>query len=94
MHLYIFSTSSAKLRGEHLKASVVDLRYKMNEVLNALDRNESVEILYHGKLKGIIKPLTANSPKSVKEHSFFGMQARRKETVKTLMETLRGPRYQ
>ena len=35
-----------------MKASVVDLRYKMNDILKALDRNEKVAILYHGKNAG------------------------------------------
>jgi len=39
-----------------MKASVVDIRYKMTEVLDALERSESVAILYHGKTKGIIQP--------------------------------------
>lgn len=34
----------------------MDLRYKMNDVLKALDRNERVTILYHGKIKGVIVP--------------------------------------
>ncbi len=76
-----------------MKASVVDMRYKMNEVLRALDRNESVEILYHGKIKGIIRPLSTKAGKSVKEHRFFGMHARTKEAVETSMEKLRGLRY-
>ena len=29
-----------------MKASVVDLRYKMNDILKALDRNEKITILY------------------------------------------------
>jgi hypothetical protein len=35
-----------------MKATVVDLRYKMNGVLKAFDRNEAVTILYRGKVKG------------------------------------------
>jgi hypothetical protein len=35
-----------------MKATVVDLRYKMNEILKALDRREKVTLLYHGKIKG------------------------------------------
>ena len=35
-----------------MKATVVDLRYKMNDVLKVLDRNEKVTILYRGKVKG------------------------------------------
>ena len=76
-----------------MKASVVDMRYKMNEVLSALDRNESVEILYHGKIKGIIKPVVTKGGKSVKEHRFFGMHAKTEETVEASMEKLRGQRY-
>ncbi len=34
-----------------MTASVVELRYKMNDVLKALNRNEDVSILYHGKVK-------------------------------------------
>ena len=39
-----------------MEASVVDLRYKMKDVLEALERRETVRILYHGKLKGTIIP--------------------------------------
>ena len=76
-----------------MKASVVDMRYKMNEVLSALDRNESVEILYHGKIKGIIRPVVTKGEQSVKEHSFFGMYTKTEETVEASMQRLRGGRY-
>lgn len=36
-----------------MKASIVDLRYKTAEILKALNLNESVSIMYHGKLKGL-----------------------------------------
>ncbi len=39
-----------------MKATVVDLRYKINDVLKALARNEKVTVLYHGKVKGVIIP--------------------------------------
>ena len=35
-----------------MKVSIVDLRYKMNNVLKALAPNEEVKILYRGKPKG------------------------------------------
>lgn len=76
-----------------MKASVVDMRYKMKEVLSALDRNESVEILYHGKVKGIIRPASRRAGKAVREHGFFGMYAGTNETVEASMERLRGRRY-
>lgn len=76
-----------------MKASVVDIRYKMTEVLNALERNETVEILYHGKTKGIIKPLAAQMAKSVSEHPFFGMDKESGEQVEATMKKLREDRY-
>ena len=36
-----------------MKASILDLRRRMSEVLKALERNEDVTILYRGKKKGI-----------------------------------------
>ena len=32
-----------------MKATIVDLRYRMKDILRALERNEDVSILYHGK---------------------------------------------
>jgi len=76
-----------------LKASVVDLRYEMADVLSALDKNESVEILYHGRVKGIIEPVSEKSCKKVREHRFFRLASRTKERVEDSMEKLRGRRY-
>jgi hypothetical protein len=56
-----------------MKATVVDLRYRMKDVLKALERNEDVSILYHGKVKGVIKSHTHTSQRKVSEHPFFGM---------------------
>ena len=54
-----------------MKANIVDLRYKMSEVLKALERKERVEIVYRGKPKGVIVPVHEHSRKSVKEHPLF-----------------------
>ncbi len=40
-----------------MQATIVDLRYRMNDVLKALDRNEDVEILCRGKKMGVLKAL-------------------------------------
>ncbi len=56
-----------------MEASILDLRYKMKDVLKALSRRENVRILYHGKEKGVIIPVDSKAGKSVKEHPFFGM---------------------
>lgn len=77
-----------------MQASIVDLRYKMKDVLKALDRNETVKILYHGKTKGLLVPVTQKVlSKKVEEHPFFGMHAKQKESVEAQMERLRGGRY-
>lgn len=77
-----------------MKASIVDLRYKTNEILKALDRNESVSILYHGKLKGVIKPLKESSKIKITDHPFFSMNSdNSKESVLKELENLRKSRY-
>lgn len=79
-----------------MKASILDLRYKTKEVLQALDRNEEVSILYRGKLKGRIFPVRLNekgtAKKKVKDHPFFA-SSEAKDSVTDVMERLRGGRY-
>ncbi len=76
-----------------MKASIVDLRYKMKDVLLALDRNETVQILFHGKLKGTLIPPKIETKKEIKDHPFFGMNRDDKESVERIMDELRGSRY-
>lgn len=76
-----------------MKASIVDLRYKTNEILKALDQNENVEILYHGKLKGVIHPAKQNNQEKVKNHPFFNMIKADEKSVLDELADLRAPRY-
>ncbi len=76
-----------------MKASVVDLRYKMNEVIKALDRRERVTITHHGKVKGIIEPVYTETIMKVEDHAFFNMNVDDEETVAEQMNKLRGSRY-
>lgn len=76
-----------------MKASIVDLRYKTADILKALDRNESVTVLYHGKIKGIIKPVREKSIPTVKDHPFFAMHQDFEQTVLDEVDNLRKPRY-
>ena len=75
-----------------MKATVVDLRYRMNEVLKALDRNEPVSVLYHGKVKGVITPAGNVRGERVATHPFFNMRAT-STPVDRVMSDLRGGRY-
>ncbi len=77
-----------------MEANIVDLRYRMKEVLKALERNERVRILYHGKVKGIIMPSghERGPEASVTAHPFFNMSAADVD-VDAGMDKLRGGRH-
>ena len=76
-----------------MKATVVDLRYKMSEILKALDRREKVTLLYHGKVKGEIIPAGEKRDVSVEMHPLFNMAAGITEAVDQQMDALRGARF-
>ncbi len=75
-----------------MKATIVDLRYKMNDVLKALDRKEEVTILYRGKVKGRITPAINELSRPVVDHPFFGMNKANKDSVQDEINRLRSPR--
>ena len=64
-----------------MKASIVDLRRRMGEVLRALDRNESVKILYRGRERAIMIPSGTTHRKlgPISEHPSFGIWKDRKD---------------
>lgn len=77
-----------------MKATVVDLRYRMNDVLKALDRNEKVTVSYRGKIKGVLVPTGEKCQQRIQDHPFFGMSSQGlTESVADIMKELRGPRY-
>lgn len=76
-----------------MKATIVDLRYRMNDVLKALERNESVHVLCRGRVKGILHPAGDSGARArITDHPFFGS---RKDAapVRAAMDRLRGRRY-
>lgn len=75
-----------------MKATVVQLRYRMRDVLKALSRGEQVSVLYHGQVKGIITPALTRPNTRVSEQPFFGM-VRRGPSVDAVMDALRGGRH-
>jgi antitoxin (DNA-binding transcriptional repressor) of toxin-antitoxin stability system len=77
----------------NMQATILDLRYHMKEILEALERNETVEILYHGKPKGTIVPYKKLHNKLSKEHPYFGMTGSTQKTVVEEMKELRKSRY-
>ena len=77
-----------------MKATIVDLRYKMNDILKALARNEKVTVLCRGKVKGVIVPVSQKKDMSITEHPFFGMSAQDSEkSVLDELNDLRRSRY-
>lgn len=75
-----------------MKIIADDVSHNMKDILSALDRNEPVTLLYHGKAKAVISPIKETNQNVVKEHSFFGMLD--DETpVDDIMNSLRGGRY-
>jgi hypothetical protein len=75
-----------------MKATVVDLRYRMNEVLKALDRNETVSVFYHGKIKGLITPSGRVAHAGITAHLFFRMRPAT-TSMEKVMNDLREGRY-
>jgi hypothetical protein len=72
-----------------VKASVADLRYRLKEILKAIDPNEEVTIRNRGKGKGVIKPKISGGRRRISDHHFFNM-CQSKKTVQEMMADLRG----
>jgi antitoxin (DNA-binding transcriptional repressor) of toxin-antitoxin stability system len=86
IELYIYEVVS-------MEASIVDLRYRMKDILEALERRETVKILYHGKVKGTIAPVSKTQTQKVASHPFFGMKATENKSVDEIMDELRSDRH-
>lgn len=76
-----------------METNVVELRYKMKKVLQALDRREKVKLLYHGKMKGTIYPVSQATSQKITSHPFFGMFKADTRSVSDVMDDLRGSRH-
>jgi antitoxin (DNA-binding transcriptional repressor) of toxin-antitoxin stability system len=82
-----------------MKATVLDLRRRMKDVLNSLKRNEPVTLLRRGKVVGTIHPpaaaLARSSDQFASAHAAFGMWRDRPdlEDVEAAVERLRGGRF-
>lgn len=83
-----------------MQASIQDLRYHMKDVLAAIDRNETVTITYHGKVKAKLVPAKVDShtqqqkKRDVTQHPFFGMTKNDNSDVYQLVREMRQGRYQ
>jgi antitoxin (DNA-binding transcriptional repressor) of toxin-antitoxin stability system len=65
-----------------MRASFVDLRKKSAQIIRALNRRESVTVLYRGRPKAIMHPLAGEGGRAgarAKDHLAFGLWADRRE---------------
>ncbi|MFN7921028.1 MAG: hypothetical protein U0Q16_13080 [Bryobacteraceae bacterium] len=59
-----------------MNATIIDLRYKMKDVLRMIDQGEAVTVLYRGKPKAMLTPIFVDDSSSltrVEEQPAFGM---------------------
>ena len=63
-----------------MKATILDLRYRTKEVLKAVERGETVTVLYRGREKARILPIaTKNDSFKPERHQAFGLWRDREE---------------
>ena len=64
-----------------MKATVLDLRRRTKEIIEALDRNEKVTIYHRGRKKGVIHPARSEKKPLIPmmEHPVCGMWADRED---------------
>ncbi len=63
-----------------MQASFVDLRKKSGDIIRALQRNESVTVLYRGKPAAVMHPIghgNGSAEMQASEHPAFGLWADR-----------------
>lgn len=75
-----------------MQTSAAELRYNLKDVMLAVERNESVTVLYHGKPKAEIRAIARPSLTNVRQHPFFAMSDHQLP-VEEEVDQLRGLRY-
>jgi hypothetical protein len=76
-----------------VKASVVDLRYNMREVLSALKRREVVNVEYRNKRIAKIIPDGPDTETDLMNHEFFGSAKDKQSSVYDVVRAMRKRRY-
>jgi antitoxin (DNA-binding transcriptional repressor) of toxin-antitoxin stability system len=80
-----------------MNATIVDLRYNMKHVLRAIDRGETVTVLYRGKERAKLTPIApasgGDAPKT-RDQPFFGLWKDREDMSDpaSYLRRLRSPR--
>lgn len=75
-----------------MRVSFVDLRKKSADILRALNRNETVTVLYRGRPKAVMHPVSAAGQRPAprtKDHLAFGLWADRNDLKDVAAHVLR-----
>ncbi len=81
-----------------MDARIVDLRYRMKEVLGAIDRGETVTVLHRGKAKAKLTPIGPapdDARPRTKDQPLFGMWKSREDLrdPASYVRSVRRPRH-
>ena len=96
-----FGVCHDRLRNE-METTISDLPSMIEEILDALNREESVTLTHEGQIKGTIVPSTSHEAAAhhkdgktmtVRNHPLFGSTSMGKQEVDDLMDDLRKPRF-
>ena len=78
-----------------MKATILDLRYRMKDVLAAVVRGETITVLHRGKAKARLVPIEADpARRKLRAHEAFGLWKDREDLtdVSAFVRKLRLPR--
>jgi len=84
-----------------METTVSELPSMLEEILDALNRDESITLSHEGEIKGTIVPAGSNGDRAlengnrirVKDHPLFGSVSRESDKVDDLMDKIRAPRF-
>lgn len=80
-----------------MNATLVDLRYRTKDIMRAIERNETVKIYAHGKLKAEMTPVRSAPEKkarvSLLDDPYVGSQKDDPEPVQDKVRRLRTRRF-
>ena len=71
-----------------MRASILDFRHHVRDILKALEQNESITLTYRGQKKATIIPAHTKNETDLQKHQAFGMW-RNRDDLKNVNATLR-----
>jgi antitoxin (DNA-binding transcriptional repressor) of toxin-antitoxin stability system len=78
-----------------MKATILDLRYRMKDVLSAVERGETITVLHRGKAKAQLVPIETQTARGkLRAQEAFGLWKDREDLrdVSAFVRKLRQPR--